>query len=130
MIVAIIAHLCINAIRCATQCQFAQRNQVALAEKILRRTLGLLGEIDLAFFQSLQQLVRGKIDQLDFIGVLQHCIRDGFPYRNAGDLRDDIVEAVDVLHVDRGIDIDACLKQFLDILPALGMARTRRIGVR
>src|SRR5450759_745478 len=53
-----------------------------------------------------QQLVRGQVDQLDFIRALQHRVGHGLPYRDAGDLRDYIVEAFDVLDVDRGIDID------------------------
>jgi len=43
---------------------------------------------------------------------------------------DDVVEAVEVLNVQRGQHIDARVEQFLDVLPALGVARSRDIGVR
>ena len=39
-----------------------------------------------------------------------------------GDLRDDVVEALDVLDVERGVDVDAGGEQLLDIEIALGMA--------
>ena len=104
--------------------------RLPLRKKFCAARSACCGQIDLAFLQPLQQLVRGQIDQLDFIGALQHRVGHGLPYRDAGDLRDHIVEAFDVLDVDRGIDIDTRLQQFLHILPALGMARTRRIGVR
>ena len=35
-----------------------------------------------------------------------------------------------MLDIDSGIDIYARFQQFIHILPALGMARTRRIGMR
>ena len=49
--------------------------------------------------------------------------------RTCGDLRDDVVQAFDVLDVDRGIDVDAAVEQLLDVEVALGMAAARRIGV-
>ena len=45
------------------------------------------------------------------------------------DLRDHVVEALDVLDVDGGIDVDAVGQQFLDVEIALGMAAARRVGV-
>src|SRR5207249_7886798 len=52
----------------------------------------------------------------------------------AGDPGDDVVQALDVLHVDRGMHGNAGLEELLDILPALGMPRPRlaleRIAVR
>ena len=45
-------------------------------------------------------------------------------------LRDDIVQAFDVLDVERGIDVDAGGDQLLDIHVALGMPAARRVGVR
>ena len=43
---------------------------------------------------------------------------------------DDVVEGFQVLHVDGRIDVDAGGQQFLDVLPALGMARSFDIAVR
>ena len=44
-------------------------------------------------------------------------------------LRDDVVQAFDVLDVQRGVDVDAGGQQFLDIQVALGMPAAGRVGV-
>ena len=48
---------------------------------------------------------------------------------HAGDLGDDVVQALEVLDVDRGVDVDAGGEQLLDVLPALGVAGAGRVGV-
>ena len=47
----------------------------------------------------------------------------------AGDARDDVGEALEMLHVDRGPDVDARVEQLLDVLPAFGMPALGRVGV-
>jgi hypothetical protein len=47
-----------------------------------------------------------------------------------GDLGDDVVEALDVLDIDRGIDVDAVAQQFGDVEIALRVPAAGRIGVR
>ncbi len=47
----------------------------------------------------------------------------------AGDLRDDVVQALEVLHVDRRVDVDPGLEQLADVLPALQVTRARGVGV-
>ena len=49
--------------------------------------------------------------------------------RTCGDLRDDVVQALDVLDVDGGVDVDAVAEQLLDIEIALGVAAAGRVGV-
>ena len=49
---------------------------------------------------------------------------------DAGDLRDDVVEALQVLDVDRGDHGDARVEQLLDVLPALRVPAARGVGVR
>ena len=46
-----------------------------------------------------------------------------------GDLRDHVVQALEVLDVQGGVDADARGEQLLDVLPALGVARAGRVGV-
>ena len=53
----------------------------------------------------------------------------GLAHANARDLRDDVVQAFDVLNVERGVDVDAVAQQLLDVHVALGMAASRDIGV-
>ena len=113
----------------APQRQFAQRGQIARREIMLQRALGLFGNVDLAFLQPLDQVVRREIDEFDAVGAVEHRIRHGFAHPHMGDLRHHIVEAFDVLDVDRGVDVDAVRQQLLDVEVALGMAAARRIGV-
>ena len=130
LVFAVIPHLLFDALRGAAQAQLAQRDQIALAEEIADRALGLLRQIDLAFPEPLEQLVRRKIDELDLVGLVKDGIGNGLGNLNLGDAGDDVLEAFQMLHVDRGVDVDAGIEQFLDIVPALGMTRTRRIGMR
>ena len=91
----------------APQRQFAQRRQIARREIMLERPLGLLGDIDLALLQPLDQFVRREVDQLDLVGAVEHRIRHGLAHPDMGDLRDDVVQAFDVLDVEGGVDVDA-----------------------
>jgi hypothetical protein len=56
----------------APQRQLAQRGQVARREIMLQRALGLLGDVDLALLQPLDQVVGREIDQLDGVGAVEH----------------------------------------------------------
>ena len=96
---------------------------------MLQRALGLLGNIDLALLQPLDQVVGREVDQLDGVGAVEHLVRHGLAHPHMRDLRDHVVEAFDVLDVDGGIDVDAVGQQFLDVEIALGMAAAGRVGV-
>ena len=119
----------VDAVGRAAQGQFPQRQQVALAEEILHGALGLLGNIDLAFLQALQQFLMRQVDENDFVRVIKDVIGQGFPDLDPGNAADDIVQALQMLDIDRREDVDTGRQQFLDILPALGVTRTRRIGM-
>jgi hypothetical protein len=97
---------------------------------MLERALGLFGDVDLAFPKPLNEIVRGEVDQFDAVGGVEHRIRHGLAHPHMGDLRDHVVEALDVLDIDRGIDVDAVGQQFLDIEIAFRMAAAGRVGVR
>ena len=96
---------------------------------MLERALGLLGHVDLALFQTLDQVVGREVDDLDRVGVVENAVGHGLAHPHMGDLRDDVVEALDVLDVERGVDIDAVRQQLLDVEIALGVAAARRVGV-
>ena len=93
----------------AAQRKLAQRRQVAGREEVLERALGLLGDVDLAFLEALDQVVGRQVDQLDGVGAVEDRIRHGLAHAHVRDLRDDVVEALDVLDVDGGVDVDAAL---------------------
>ena len=96
----------------------------------MRGALGLLQRIDLARLEALEQFLRRDVDHDDFVCVVENLVGHGFMHLDAHDATHHIVEAFQVLHVERGPDIDAGSQQFLRILATLGMARTRHIAVR
>jgi len=71
----------------------------------------------------------GDVDQHDVGGVAQHRVGNGLTHGDAGDARDDVGEALDVLDVERGPHVDMRVEQFLDVLPAFGMAAVESVGV-
>ncbi|MNV77821.1 hypothetical protein D3C71_1712770 [compost metagenome] len=106
----------------AAQRQFAQGDQVALAEEIAGGVPGLFGQVDLAFLQPSQQFVGRQVHQDDLVGAVEDLVGHGFPDAHAGDAAYRFVQAVQMLHVQRGPDVDAGREQFLNVLPALGVA--------
>ncbi len=121
--------LLVHTLRGAAQRQFAERRQIAWRKIMIQRPLGLGRYIYLPFLQALDQIGRGNIDDLDIVGAVQDGVRHRLPYPHAGDARDDIVQALHVLDVQRRKDVDPGLEQFLDIDPALGMAAAGGVGM-
>ena len=113
----------------AAQSKLAQRRQIGGREEVLQRALGLLGNVNLSFLEALDQVVRREIHELDRIGAVEHLVRHGLAHAHAGDLRDDVVQALDVLDVDRGVDVDAAVEQLFDIEIAFRVAAAQRVGV-
>ncbi len=72
MVAAVHFHLLIDPLGCSPECHFPQRDEIALAEKILERLLCVLRHIDLAVFESLQEIVGREVDQFDVIGLFEH----------------------------------------------------------
>ena len=96
---------------------------------MLERALGLLRHVDLALLQALDQVVRREVDKLDGVGAVEDRVGYGLAHADAGDLRHDIVQAFDVLDVERRVDVDALAQQLFDIEIALGMPAARGIGM-
>ena len=65
--------------------------------------------VHLAGMQARQQIVRRQIDQLELVGLVENMVRKSFALAHAGDLRDQIVQTLQVLNIDRGPDADAGL---------------------
>jgi hypothetical protein len=63
------------------------------------RTLRLLWNINLSLLKALDQVVWRDVDELDGVGAIEDRVRHGFPHANAGNLRDHVVRAFDVLNV-------------------------------
>ena len=96
---------------------------------MLQRALGLLRNVDLAFLEPLDEIVRREVDELDGVGPVEHRIGHRLAHADMRDLGDDVVEALDVLDIDGGVDVDAAAEQLLDVEVSLGMAAAGRVGV-
>jgi hypothetical protein len=96
------------------QGQFAQGDRVALLEKVLERDPGALGYVDLALARALEQVVGRQVYQLDLVRRLEHRVRHRLLLAGAGDAGDDVVQALEVLDIHRGIDVDAGIAKLLD----------------
>ena len=125
----VVEQLLVDALGGAAQRQLAQRRQVAGRKIVLDCLTRRLRHIDLAVMQPLDQVGGGDVDDLDLVGPVDDRIRHRLAHAHPGDLGDDVVQALDMLDVQRRIDVDAARQQFLDIHGALGMAAARRIGV-
>ena len=96
---------------------------------MFERPRRLLRQIDFALAQAIHQLDGREVDQFQFIGPIEHGIRQCLTDDDAGDLRDDVIEAFDVLHVERGVDVDAGREQFVHVLPAFRVPKSVGVGV-
>ena len=121
--------LLVDALGGAAQGELAQCGEIAGREIMRQRALGLLRDVDLAFLEALDEIVGRQIDQLDGVGAVEDRVRDSLADAHAGDLRHHVVEALDVLDVDRGVDVDAVGEQLFHVEVALGMAAARRVGM-
>ena len=87
--------------RSAVRRSASSRNAVRFSgEGIRQRPLGLLRHVDLALLEALDQVVGREVHKLDRIGAIENRIQYRPPNPDAGDLGDDIVEALDVLNID------------------------------
>ena len=109
--------------------QLAQGHEVGLGKKCIDGRTRLLRHIHLAVTQALQQLAGWQVDQQQFVSLLQHPVRQGFAHLHASDAAHLVIEAFQVLDVDRGEHVDAGGEQFLDVLPALFMTAAGSIAV-
>ena len=79
--------------------------------------------------QTREQLLGGYVYQFQRVGRVENVVGNRFPDGDARDLSNHVVEAFDVLDVQRSPNVDARSQKIIYILPALGMTRTFSIGV-
>jgi hypothetical protein len=96
---------------------------------MLQSTFSLLRNVDFTFLEPLDQIVGREIDQFDGIGAIEYSVWHCLTHPDVSDLRYHVVEAVDVLDVDRGVDVNAVAHQLFDVEVTLGVAAALSIGV-
>ena len=113
-----------------SQGQFPQRRKVLLGEEILNGLLRFLRRINHAAFQTMQQRARCHVHHDHFIGFLHHPVGHGLAHADAGHMPHLVVQALDMLHVQAGEDVDSRVQNQHHILPSLGAFRARHVGMR
>ena len=111
------------------QRKFAQRRQVSAPEVVGERRVDAFGSVDVAVGKPAPQRLRCDVDQLDLVGGAHHFVGHLLLLFDAGDLGDDVVQAFQMLDVDRGDDGDSGVEQLLDILPSLRVLAAGSVGV-
>ena len=86
--------------------------------------------IDPALAQPLDQRLGGQVHQHHLVGGGEHLVRERLLHAHAGELRHLVVEALQVLHVDRREHVDPGVQHVVDVLVALGVLEPRRVRVR
>ena len=112
------------------QRDLAEPGQVAGREEVLQRPLGPIGRVDLAGLHPLEQVLGRDVDVDDLVGLGQHAVGEPLLDLHAGGPLDLVVEALQVLDVDRRDHVDPGPEQVLDVLVALGVAAAGGVGVR
>ena len=129
MLATIPAHLVIDALGRAPQCELTKREQVAAAEERDDGALGLLVDVHLALVEALQKLLRRQVDDLDLVGAFEHRVRHHLEDADPSDALNDVVEALHVLHVERRVDIDSGLQEKEDVLVPAPVSHADHVGV-
>ena len=96
---------------------------------MLERALSLLRNVDLSLLEPLDQIVGREVDQLDGIGAVKYGIRYRLAHSHMGNLGDNVIEAFDVLNIDRGVNVDAVTHQLFDVEVAFRMTAALGVGM-
>ena len=115
----------LDALRHAAQRELAQGDQIRFAEEPLDGGADLLRDVDFAGVQTRDEIVGRQIDELDLVGLVENAIGQRLALLGARDLRDQVVETLEMLNVQRRPNVDAGVEQLFDVLPTFRMARRR-----
>ena len=100
-----------------------------LPEKVVQGRLDFFRLIDLARFQTVDQVLRRQVDIHHLVGHRQHAVRNPFVNLHTGNLLNLFIEAFDMLDVDCGNDADPRIENLHHVLPPLGIFASFDVGV-
>lgn len=96
-----------GAVGAAAQGDLAERCEVLDGEEVALRAVGLRGAVDEACLQALEQVFGLDVHELDLVGVVEDAVGDALAHDDPRDGGHHVVQALDMLHVDGGVDVDA-----------------------
>lgn len=109
--------------------QLAQGGEVAGAEVVGQGGVDLVGLVDVAVGHAAPQRLGRHVDEFDLVRTPGDLVGDGLLLPHPGYRLHDVTQGLQVLDVDGGDHVDAGLEEFLDVLPALGVAGAGHVGV-
>src|SRR4051812_34865527 len=121
--------LCVYPLRGPSQCELAQGRQASRRKIVRDRTLNCPRDVNFALLHPSNEVLWREIDQLDLVGLVEDRIRYGLSHSDTGDLSYDVVQALDMLDVERRPNREAGSNEVLNILVPLRMAASRRVGM-
>ena len=96
-----VLELALDPSRDEPQRELAEGRQVGLREELVEGDLRPVGRVDVAVLHALAERVRAHVDELDLVGAEQHLVGQALVDRRAGDRRDRVGDALEVLDVQR-----------------------------
>src|ERR1019366_1165691 len=109
--------------------KLAQVGEILLFEEVLQGPRNAISRVDLSGAQALLQILDGKVEVDPLIRLLEKAVGDGFANLDRGDSLDEVVEAFQVLDVERPDDVDAGIEQLEHVLVAALVVTVRRVRV-
>src|SRR5215469_2700040 len=110
--------------------QLTKRSQVGFSEEMLHGAACFIRSVDDSAFQTMQQRAGRDVHHHHLSSLPHHPVRHGLAHANASDVPDLIVEALDVLNIHTGQNVDTSRANFHHILPSLDAGRAGGVGVR
>lgn len=107
-----------------------QSAESGFLEEVFEGALGLVRCVDDAALEAIEERAGREIDEDDFVGLFDDPVGNGLADFDSGDLAHLVVEALQMLDVHGGENVDAGLEQNHDVFPALGVGNTGDVGVR
>ena len=130
MLAAVALHLRVDPLGGVAQGELAQGDKVALAEEVRDGLRRLVRDVDLALLETTPQVLGGQVHQLHLVGLFEDGVGHRLAHDHARDPGNHVVQRLQVLDVERRVDVDASVEQLEHVLPALGVAALGSVGVR
>ena len=99
-------HLPVHPVRGPAKRDLPQRGEIFYCKEVRRRPPGLLLPVNLPLLQALLQLLRGNVHQLHLVRLVEYAVRNALAHPDMGDRGHDVVKALQMLHVHRGVNVD------------------------
>src|SRR5467141_33547 len=109
------------------QSELAEGNEIAAAEEILERACHFFGTINVAPLHAILQGFRSEVHHYCFGGSEGDPVWNGLAHGNTGDRPHDGRNALDVLNVECGHNVDFCGQEFLHVFVTLAVLAPRDI---